>query len=144
MILHSMIPCPVPLSELVLPAMRQMCKTNPNRERGQNRKTAFFHGNMNISIRIRPGDETCFYETNPNKELQDPWWHGFVKKPMLGRNKANPNKEIETGKTLHDRKFHPRPERQNLFTKLFGCPIQSGPIRPDPTGSDPIRVNATL
>jgi hypothetical protein len=51
---------------------RLLCKTNPNRDGGQNRKTSFFHGNTNISIRSRPGDETFFYETNPNREKPKP------------------------------------------------------------------------
>ena len=37
-----------------VPALRQMCKTNPNDGRAQNRKTSFFQRNANISIPIQP------------------------------------------------------------------------------------------
>ena len=57
--------------ELVLPTLRPMCKTNPNDDRGQNRKTSFSHRKMNISVRLGVGGETFFYETNPNGEIQD-------------------------------------------------------------------------
>ena len=58
----------VAMLELVLLALRQICKTNPNDGRDQNRKRWFFYGKMNISDWRGPGERTCFYETNPNRE----------------------------------------------------------------------------
>jgi hypothetical protein len=76
-----MILCPVLLPERVLLALRQICNTNPNDDHGQNPKTSFFHREMNILSWRGPGEKTSFCETNPNRELQHMWWHGFVKKP---------------------------------------------------------------
>ena len=99
-----------------------------------------FHWKINILIRIGAGDELYFYETNPNEKHQDARLQYVVKKPDGEKNKTNPNKEIETGNTLHGRQFHPRPRSRNQFTKRFGCPTRSDPIRLNPAGSDPIRV----
>jgi len=48
-----------------------MCKTNPKDDRGQNLETSFFDWKMNISSWKYPGEKTCFYETNPNRENQE-------------------------------------------------------------------------
>ena len=66
-----MILCPVLLPELVLLALRQICKTNPNDDRGQNRETSCFRWKMNISSWRCPGERTCFCETNPNRKNQE-------------------------------------------------------------------------
>ena len=71
MILYSMILCPVLLPERVLLALRQICKTNPNDDRGQDVETSFFQWKMNISDWRGPGEKTFFYETNPNKEKRE-------------------------------------------------------------------------
>ena len=73
------------------PTLPPMCKTNPNDDRGQNRKTSFSHRKMNISVRLGVGGETFFYETNPNGEIQDAWWQAVMKTAMERRNKTKPN-----------------------------------------------------
>ena len=49
---------------------------------------------------------------------------------------TKPNEQVETGKLVHDKQFHPWPERRSRFTKLTGRPIRSGPVRLDPTGEE--------
>ena len=61
----------VVIPESVLPTLRPMCKTNPKDDRGQNLETSFFDWKMNISSWKYPGEKTCFYETNPNRENQE-------------------------------------------------------------------------
>ena len=82
----------VVMPELVLPTLRPMCKTNPNDDRGQNLETSIFQWKMDILGWKCPNEKTCFYETNPNRELQDTWRQGFVKKPNVETNKTKPNK----------------------------------------------------
>ena len=59
----------VVMLERVLLALRQICETNPNDERVQNRETSFFHGKPDISGWRCPSEKTFFYETNPNRVL---------------------------------------------------------------------------
>ena len=47
-------------------------KTNPNGGPVQIRKTAFFTGRRTFHFQSNLRDETCFYETNPNKEKCEP------------------------------------------------------------------------
>ena len=61
----------VVMPELVLPTLRQICKTNPNDDRDLNRETSFFQWKMNILSRRGPGEKTLFYETNPNRKNQE-------------------------------------------------------------------------
>ena len=49
---------------------RLLCKTKPNEDCGQNRKTSFSLRKMNVSIHTTLGDETFFYETKPNEKQQ--------------------------------------------------------------------------
>ncbi len=60
------------------------CKTNPNDGRGRNREPLFFRRKTNISSLRDPGVETCFCETNPNRELQDTWLQDIAKKHRRG------------------------------------------------------------
>ena len=69
--------CPRP----IVPPLWQMCKTNPNDERGQNREPLFFRRKTNISSLRDPGVRTCFCETNPNRKSQDSWWQYVAKTP---------------------------------------------------------------
>ena len=111
-------------------------KTNPNDDRGQNLETSFFQWKMNIASWRGPGEKSCFYETNPNREFQHTWLQCVVKDTTLRRNKTKPNEQSETGKTLHERQLHPNPERRNQFTKPPGSPVRYDPIRPNPTSFD--------
>ncbi len=113
------------LPETVLPALQQMCKTNPNDGRGQNLKTTFFHRNMNISIRHGGCGEVVFYETNPNKEkcelastdcksvtcMKTLWW--WLTVPGAKRTQMKPWKELDQSK---------EPRRR-------GCPLNTRKTR---------------
>jgi len=116
-------------------------KTNPNGDRGQNRETSFFQRKMNISSWRGPGEKTCFYETNPNRELQNTWLQDVVKNPMLRRNKTKPNRPKRNRQDIARQSVTSEartPKPVNEAVRL------SGSIRPDPTRSDQIRPVSTI
>ncbi len=112
------------------------CKTNPNDGRDQNRETSFFNWKLNISGWRGPGEKTCFYETNPNREIQGAWLQ-YVVKNTRRRDVAKRGQisQSETG----PQKIRPNPGQSDLNSQARSLRY-TDQIRVVPTRSDPIRI----